>query len=221
MAKRKALAITAALLVAGGIYGMNTPTITTPAATAKPTAVATATPRPATVRPSAVVSLAQQHGYYPSISEDRGPLRCDYTLDSTQRATVVWTDGVQAYSISGAYNDIGLLYEDMLKLEDWQSCRYNVKDHARCGYGDGAKVADLSDTLNGYTKAFLKASGVKPTPAPTPVRYQYVLNNERKMFHWPSCPSAKRLKGKKRQEVTTSRDQLIAKGYEPCGNCNP
>ena len=216
----KALLIVAVLVVAGGVYGRNTVTTSPAAPAAKPTAIATPTPRPATVRPSAVVSLAQAHGQRIAVAEDTGPLRCDYTLDNTRHATVVWTDGALAYTIGGEPNALGLMYMDMLALDAWQSCAYSVKDHARIGYG-GAQAADARDTLEAYGKAFQKATGVAPTPAPTPIKYEYVINRERKMFHWPTCYAAKRLKGKNRRVVTTSREKLIEKGYEPCGNCNP
>lgn len=49
----------------------------------------------------------------------------------------------------------------------------------------------------------------------------YILNNGTRRFHYPSCPSAKTIKEKNREEFRGSRDQLIARGYEPCGNCNP
>lgn len=223
----KVLLIAAALIVAGGLYGRNMlelPTPTSPAVpsvTASPTPITTPTPRPAKVLPSAVVRLVQAHDEHISIADDTGPRRCDYILDNTQHATVVWTDGIQAYSISGNPNDMGLLYMDMLPLDTWESCRYSIKDHPRIGYGDGAKVSDLYGTVQDYSMAFHKASGAAPTPAPTPEKYEYVLNKESKIFHWSGCYQVERIKKKNRQVVTTTREKLIKKGYDPCGICEP
>lgn len=49
----------------------------------------------------------------------------------------------------------------------------------------------------------------------------YVLNNNTKKFHYPTCGSVKKIKEKNYGESTESRDALIAKGYSPCGNCHP
>ena len=61
------------------------------------------------------------------------------------------------------------------------------------------------------------------TPKPTVIKHDYVLNNETKIFHKPDCPAGKRIKWERnrRQEVTTTREKLIAAGYSPCENCNP
>ncbi len=49
----------------------------------------------------------------------------------------------------------------------------------------------------------------------------YVLNTSSMKFHKPDCSGAKSLKGENRQEVTATREELLYKGYEPCGSCKP
>ncbi len=49
----------------------------------------------------------------------------------------------------------------------------------------------------------------------------YVLNTSSKKFHKPSCSSVGRMKDANKQEFTGTRQELIDKGYSPCGNCNP
>ncbi len=49
----------------------------------------------------------------------------------------------------------------------------------------------------------------------------YVLNTNTKKFHYPSCSSAKKISDKNRDEFTGSRDELLSRGYEPCGVCHP
>lgn len=58
-------------------------------------------------------------------------------------------------------------------------------------------------------------------PAPEPVEADYVLNTNSKKFHIPSCSSVKQMKESNKQLYTGTRDQLIAAGYSPCGNCRP
>lgn len=49
----------------------------------------------------------------------------------------------------------------------------------------------------------------------------YILNQNTKKFHKPSCSSVKTIKDTNRGEFTGSRDDLISQGYEPCGRCHP
>lgn len=70
-----------------------------------------------------------------------------------------------------------------------------------------------------------------PTPAPTPepevaasvepTQADYVLNTNSKKFHIPSCSSVKKMKESNKEYFTGTRDDVIAKGYSPCGNCKP
>ena len=49
----------------------------------------------------------------------------------------------------------------------------------------------------------------------------YVLNTSTKKFHEPSCNSAKKIIDANRQNYKGTRDEIIAKGYDPCKQCNP
>ena len=78
-----------------------------------------------------------------------------------------------------------------------------------------------------------------PTPAPAPVvapdvpstsgddnktvpaGTDYVLNTNTHKFHYPNCASVKKMKDKNKQFYTGTREEVIAMGYSPCGNCHP
>ena len=49
----------------------------------------------------------------------------------------------------------------------------------------------------------------------------YIVNTNTGKFHKPSCRSVKQMKEANKSERTTTRDELISEGYEPCKNCNP
>ena len=49
----------------------------------------------------------------------------------------------------------------------------------------------------------------------------YVLNMNTHKFHLPSCASVKEIKSDNREDVTMTRDEIIAMGYDPCGKCHP
>lgn len=66
-----------------------------------------------------------------------------------------------------------------------------------------------------------------PEPAPeeppeeTPQAVTYVLNTNTMKFHKPSCRFAGQIKPKNRQETAESREDVVARGYSPCGICHP
>lgn len=57
--------------------------------------------------------------------------------------------------------------------------------------------------------------------AATPQEKTYILNTNTGKFHYPECDSVDRMSEKNKETVIATRDELLAQGYEPCGNCNP
>lgn len=49
----------------------------------------------------------------------------------------------------------------------------------------------------------------------------YILNQNTKKFHLPSCSSAKDINSENRAEFQGTRDELTGAGYEPCQRCKP
>ncbi len=49
----------------------------------------------------------------------------------------------------------------------------------------------------------------------------YVLNQNSRKFHLPSCDSASQISDKNKEISKESREKLIELGYSPCGACNP
>ena len=49
----------------------------------------------------------------------------------------------------------------------------------------------------------------------------YVCNTNTKKFHRPGCHSVDQIKAENRVDTTKSKEELIADGYAPCGNCHP
>ena len=87
------------------------------------------------------------------------------------------------------------------------------------------------ETFSVLDKPAASGSGVMktvPAEAPEPVQEKsvpvettYILNTNSGKFHRPGCKSVKQMKEKNRQDVDWSREEVIAKGYVPCKNCNP
>ena len=49
----------------------------------------------------------------------------------------------------------------------------------------------------------------------------YVVNTNTNKFHLPECQSVGQMSDHNRQDVHTTRDDLIGQGFEPCGSCQP
>ncbi len=49
----------------------------------------------------------------------------------------------------------------------------------------------------------------------------YIVNKNTGKFHYPSCSSVKRMKESNKMFFTGTRDELVSRGYSPCGNCHP
>lgn len=60
-----------------------------------------------------------------------------------------------------------------------------------------------------------------PPPDEEPQAVTYILNTNTKKFHKPFCRSAGQIKPSNRQETAESREDVVARGYSPCGNCKP
>lgn len=95
---------------------------------------------------------------------------------------------------------------------------YNVQPGIIIDYATGDSTSDCPATV----------PDPKPVPDPIPVPNpgqgmagDYILNTNTHKFHYPTCRSVKRMSEANKQYYHGSRDNLIAKGYGPCGICNP
>ena len=98
---------------------------------------------------------------------------------------------------------------------------WNVKpsDTWKSGYensGTGDVVKNKADTVPQKNMA-----EDKTTDPGNSLEMTYILNNNSLKFHYPDCKSVPKIKDKNKEEVKTTRDELIKRGYEPCKICNP
>lgn len=42
-----------------------------------------------------------------------------------------------------------------------------------------------------------------------------------KKIHYPYCSSVEKMSEKNKEYTNQSKEELMAQGYEPCGNCEP
>lgn len=70
------------------------------------------------------------------------------------------------------------------------------------------------------------APTVKPTDAPKPTadnqnKKNYVLNTATMKFHYPSCRDVAKITDGNRSDFYGTREDIIARGFSPCGHCHP
>ena len=66
-----------------------------------------------------------------------------------------------------------------------------------------------------------ESASTEPDEADGATETTYVLNTRSRKFHLPGCDSVEDIHEHNREEYTGTRDELIARGYEPCGGCHP
>lgn len=78
-----------------------------------------------------------------------------------------------------------------------------------------------ADTLQTATPTVKPKQTEKPASNNEESERSYVLNKNTKKFHYPSCSSVKKMSEKNKVYYTGTRQDVVSKGYSPCGNCNP
>lgn len=90
---------------------------------------------------------------------------------------------------------------------------YNVQPGVEIDYATGKSRLANSGAAKTESK-------VCPTGEEYAVK-NFVLNKNSKKFHKPDCSGAKDISAKNKENFKGSRNELISKGYEPCGICKP
>ena len=110
---------------------------------------------------------------------------------------------------------------------------YNAQPGVTIDYATGDSWLDENGTGNQQaaakeTKTVVeteiqaeKQTQAETTQAPAKETSTYILNTNSKKFHKPGCSAASQIKAANKDEFTGTRDEVIAKGYEPCKKCNP
>lgn len=84
--------------------------------------------------------------------------------------------------------------------------------------GSSAEVQALDNTADPDAGVSTRTTSGGAEPEP---RVDYILNTRTHVFHYPDCYSVERMSSKNKMAVTATRDEIIAEGYSPCGNCHP
>ena len=100
---------------------------------------------------------------------------------------------------------------------------YNVQPGIGIDYETGDSWVDAGDAVAGNIDAIAEIadSGTETTDGMQAELAEYIINTNTRKFHKPECNSVAKMKANNKKKFTDSREELIAEGYEPCGNCRP
>ena len=126
--------------------------------------------------------------------------------------------GVRMEAISVEDGGEGILFDVFV---------YNCQPGIEIDYATGeSRLADgFSPSASPSASPSSAPSSPSATPAPGvdagTAAADYIVNTSSGKFHLPDCLSAAKIAEDNRLEFSGSRDELIAQGYSPCGNCDP
>lgn len=86
------------------------------------------------------------------------------------------------------------------------------------GYTEHEAEIYRTGYLAGYQAA---QEGVLEERHPVNGENEYVINKSSGRFHYPSCNGVQSMSEKNKEFFHGTREELIAKGYQPCGSCDP
>ena len=99
---------------------------------------------------------------------------------------------------------------------------YNVQPGVTIDYATGESwLEDEAPETSGSTSEPESTQEPQDTQTETGEEERYVLNTSSHKFHLPTCSSVESIKEDNRQDYTGTREDLIAQGYSPCGQCKP
>ena len=110
---------------------------------------------------------------------------------------------------------------DQLLVDRFEPVPGEDQDGSRLG--TGALIASYEVGLSDWTARQL--SGERYEEEPTPVKEspqrQYVANSRSKIFHLTSCADVSNMSDENKVLLYTTREDMLAQGYTPCGHCEP
>ena len=113
-----------------------------------------------------------------------------------------------------AFSDGYSLWFNVDPSDDWTARTQNT-DSGNEGYGITPEPIDAADAEN------QTSPGERSVTSEEESEFQYVCNTNTRKFHFPNCNSVLQMNEENRLYTNLSREELLAEGYEPCGNCRP
>lgn len=97
---------------------------------------------------------------------------------------------------------------------------YNVQPGVTINYSTGDSALSERSTPD-TTESQIPETASADSATEESIKQTYILNTNTHKFHDPFCSSVEDMKDSNKKTYTGSREDLIAQGYEPCGQCKP
>lgn len=97
---------------------------------------------------------------------------------------------------------------------------YNVQPGVSIDYASGESALSASN-ISYSTESETTETASAESATKKSIEQTYILNTNTHKFHNPSCPCIDDIKDSNKVTYTGSREDFIAQGYEPCGQCKP
>ena len=209
-----------------------------PAARRQPAAAAQSTPATSEEKDArqAAQEIASQ---VRTAFDDNFPHQNEVSWDWETRALTVdlWPSFFGAREANAALQNIKYLNQWTQLLESLQETAVQIDQQFEAkGIPEATVQIDLYDNIDfSLLLASVSADGIEydivdSTPAGQQIGQSgdvrslgvsYVVNTSSKVFHLPGCGAVSQIDQDNRRDVTSSREELIAQGYDPCGRCTP
>ncbi len=101
---------------------------------------------------------------------------------------------------------------------------YNAQPGISIDYADGSSAEMAALPAAGESSASDEAASAEASASAASSLEQtqaYVLNTSSGKFHLPTCEAVSKMSGSNKKQLESTRESMIAQGYEPCGKCNP
>ena len=110
---------------------------------------------------------------------------------------------------------------DQLLVDRFESVPGEDQDGSRLG--TGALLASYEVGLSDWAARQLSGERYEEEPKPVEeaTQRQYVANSRSKIFHLPTCGDVANMNEENKIAMYTTREEMIAQDYHPCGHCHP
>jgi len=98
---------------------------------------------------------------------------------------------------------------------------YNAQPGITINYADGSSSGPPLEQTTNKPSTTKKTTTEHPNEGSVATDAVYILNVKSKKFHYPSCKSVDDMKEENKGYFNGTRDEAVAAGYSPCGNCKP
>ena len=123
------------------------------------------------------------------------------------------------YRVTPIYEGNNLIAQGV--LIEASSVEDNGKDISFCVFCYNVQPGIVIDYATGDSYAEGENSEKPTTPTDSIKTIEYILNTNTHKFHYPDCSSVNCMKESNKEYSSGHRDEIIARGYDPCGRCNP